>query len=362
MNSIPFCPAILAVSAALLLAACGAPAGTPPVTVAPSAVTTPTSAASAAPTAAPPVEPSVGVTPRPASVPYIDDRSGPAALIDSFYNAIGRREYARAYGYWEPNAEGLAPYEEFKSGYGDTSAVAVTYGPITSDAGAGQLRYAVPVALTADAAGGQQFFVGCYTLHLASPAAQATPPFRPLAIERAVVQQENAPASGDSLAQACQNQGAPPPTPAATSGGIGADAYIDDRSDAPAVLRSFYNAINRREYLRAYAYWQDASQIPPLADFAQGYANTREVALVTGEAQGDAGAGQQFFRVPVTISAQQADGSTRLFAGCYTLHLASPAIQEPPFESLGIVAAAIQPASDAAAADAVMAQGCQPGQ
>jgi len=119
--------------------------------------------------------------------------------------------------------------------------------------------------------------------------------------------------------------------------------YLDDRSDAVAVLSSFYNAINRREYARAYGYWRPgATTLPSYQDFEQGYSATQSVTLTTGSVQSDAGAGQRNYRVAVILEAQLRDGSTQTFAGCYDLHLASPAIQTPPFEPLSITAASIQ--------------------
>ena len=51
---------------------------------------------------------------------YLDDRSTPEAVIASFYNAIGRQEYARAWSYYADgqgvpafdafDADGLAPF------------------------------------------------------------------------------------------------------------------------------------------------------------------------------------------------------------------------------------------------------------
>src|SRR5581483_8982233 len=34
------------------------------------------------------------------------------------------------------------------------------------------------------------------------------------------------------------------------------EEYIDDRSTATQLVRSYFNAINRREYARAYSYWE----------------------------------------------------------------------------------------------------------
>ena len=40
--------------------------------------------------------------------------------------------------------------------------------------------------------------------------------------------------------------------------------YMDDRSDAVALIRSYYNALSRKEFSRAWSYWGDEK---PAADF-----------------------------------------------------------------------------------------------
>ena len=65
------------------------------------------------------------------------------------------------------------------------------------------------------------------------------------------------------------------PTPAATAPSAttpGPDlrpepGYLDDRSGPEQVLRSYVDAINRKEYARAYSYWEAGvatSQLPPV--------------------------------------------------------------------------------------------------
>jgi hypothetical protein len=133
---------------------------------------------------------------------YQDDRSTAESVIGSFYDAVNRREYARAYSYWEPGAAeaDLPPFEGFEAGYADTVHVDVSLGDIGSGVGAGQIYYSVPVTLVSSMAdGSSQTFVGCYTLHLARPQIQAVPPFSPLAIQRATVQQVDGDADTVSL-------------------------------------------------------------------------------------------------------------------------------------------------------------------
>jgi hypothetical protein len=126
------------------------------------------------------------------AVRYLDDRSGPVEVLRSYVNALNRREYARAYSYWEPGAPsgGLPPYPAFEQGYAGTESVDLTTGVGGADAGAGQLYFSVPVTLRARTTdGGVQTFVGCYRLHLTRPELQDTPPYQPLAISSAAVQQ-----------------------------------------------------------------------------------------------------------------------------------------------------------------------------
>src|SRR5512135_3281635 len=59
--------------------------------------------------------------------------------------------------------------------------------------------------------------------------------------------------------------------------------YLDDRSNAYALMLSFANAINRKEYVRAFSYWEpDAVQLPEFAAFQQGYAGTQSVRISFG--------------------------------------------------------------------------------
>jgi len=123
---------------------------------------------------------------------YLDDRSTPEAVVGSYFDAVNKREYARAYSYWEPAAaqRELPAFDEFVEGYGDTTAVELTLGVVSSDVGAGQLYFLVPVSLIASLSDGStQTFAGCYTLHLARPQLQAVPPFRPMSIQHANIVQ-----------------------------------------------------------------------------------------------------------------------------------------------------------------------------
>ena len=194
--------------------------------------------------------------------------------------------------------------------------------------------------------GSTQTFVGCYRMHLGSPATQGVPPFDPLAIEGADVKQAANNADAIALmAGACGPDGQPlAPTPVPDPADISAGRYLDNRTEAPAVMRSLFNAIDRHEYVRAYSYWEPGSaQRQPFDKFRAGYANTASVDVVAGTVQPDAGAGNIYYQLPAVLIAKNADGSKQTFAGCYTLHMVNPGMAtEPPFAPLGVRSATVR--------------------
>ena len=112
--------------------------------------------------------------------------------------------------------------------------------------------------------------------------------------------------------------------------------YIDDRSSAAAIVNSLYNAVNRKEYARAWDYFGDEKPARDVEAFAKGYENTTQVNVKTGNVASEGAAGSTIYYVPVAIVSFNKDGSEQVFTGCYTARLANPAIQEPPFRPLHI--------------------------
>jgi hypothetical protein len=280
---------------------------------------------------------------------YLDDRSTPQELMRSFVNSINHHEYVRTYSYWEQGAAQLPPFPQFEQGYANTQSVQLTIGTVHSDSGAGQVYYPVPVTIVSQLTNNTtETFVGCYTLHQSQPGIFGTPPFRGLAIQSAQAQQvANNANTAALMANACPPANGLPtvadvPSPQTD---ISGSHYIDDRSDGVLVLRSLFNALNRKEYVRAYSYWEPSSpQLQPFNQFQQGYANTASVQLTTGTETTDAGAGQFYYNVPVVLVSKTTGNATQTFTGCYTLHLANPGIQgQPPFQPLAIRSGTINP-------------------
>jgi len=341
---------VVAVLVALLTAACGAAPGagsgatsTPTTSPAQSAVTQPSASPSAAPVTA-----------------YLDNRSSAEQVIRSAYDAIGRRQYLRAYGYWEPSTT-LATFDTFAKGFESTTSVQVELGTVGGSPGAGQLYWSVPAVVLLTTTSGGQSFVACYTVHLARPEIQTAPPFKPMAIQTGQIQSVATPAAARSaLPSACGSANATPLPWGAPGTGIDAARYIDDRSAGEELVRSYYNAVNRKEYSRAYSYWEaGAPQVIPFTTFESGYANTKSVTLATKPGTIGAGAGQTYYTVPAVVTASNNDGSTTVFSGCYTLHLGSPNAQAtPPFQPLGIQSAKITQAASGSNSSDLLNSAC----
>lgn len=135
----------------------------------------------------------------------------------------------------------------------------------------------------------------------------------------------------DTPAPTATNTVAPAPTPASSN-------YIDDRSTPSQVIVSLYNAINRREYLRAYNYWRTPStSLGSYSSYAAGYQDTASVDLVFGQITGDAGMSQVYYTVPVILKTASNNGVHTNYAACYVVHQSAPGVfGAPPFEPMGI--------------------------
>lgn len=120
--------------------------------------------------------------------------------------------------------------------------------------------------------------------------------------------------------------------------------YLDNRSNPQILIESYYNAINRKEYARAYSYYSEQGRDPHFDDFAKGYQNTKFVRVKTRHTEADPGAGQIYWSLPVAIEAEDNNGKKTVFTGCYTLRMTNPAMQEePPFRPLEIMTGSLTP-------------------
>ena len=91
--------------------------------------------------------------------------------------------------------------------------------------------------------------------------------------------------------------------------------------DAVALLEGYFADLDAGRYDEAYAAWRTGSNPQTLAEFEAGYAHTTSVTAEIGEPGPiDAGAGQRYIEIPVTIQATLDDGTGQHFEGSYVLH------------------------------------------
>ncbi|WP_147272198.1 hypothetical protein [Phyllobacterium salinisoli] len=137
---------------------------------------------------------------------YTDDRTSPTSLLKSYYNAIARRQYLRAFGYLEHGGTPTAAkLKKFAAGYAHTVSIRLKIGEENGDGGAGSVTYCLPVALESTLDNGKkQIFSGYYRFVYVSADLQQTSPFIPLLITKGDLHpsqkpfEESVPASCDT--------------------------------------------------------------------------------------------------------------------------------------------------------------------
>jgi hypothetical protein len=138
--------------------------------------------------------------------------------------------------------------------------------------------------------------------------------------------------------------------------------FFENVNDPVGLLQSYYNAINRREYERAYSYWESpgtsASSVPPAyPQFVQGYATTASVALTTSMTSGQGAAGSTFVDIPTVLVATSTNRTRQTFYGCYTLRRVNPGIGAG--STWHIYNARIKNAPANTSVNSLLAQGCK---
>lgn len=136
---------------------------------------------------------------------------------------------------------------------------------------------------------------------------------------------------------------------AATSAAIAADeppAYLDNRSDAASLVKSLYNAINRKEYARAWSYYGDEKPAKSLQAFEDGYKDTSSINVKIGKVTAEGAAGSTYFSIPVAIQAFAEGKPAQVFAGCYTARLANPGVQADAFQPMQLQKGSLKPSNE----------------
>jgi hypothetical protein len=125
--------------------------------------------------------------------------------------------------------------------------------------------------------------------------------------------------SGHDNAAAPENRDAAHPRPTAAVRKGPAKTTI---SGPKAVLRAYYDAIQKRDYARAWSLWERGRvhDGQSLQQFAAGYADTELTSVEIGEpSRPEGAAGSLYVTVPVVVEDLKSDGSGQRYEGTYTL-------------------------------------------
>lgn len=282
----------------------------------PSVTPVPTEAASATST---PSEVTPTATPVADAAEVYEDRGDPVRLLASYYNAVNRGEYERAWSYWESPPS--ASYEDFAEGYAETASVLLAVSPPTRVEGAaGSVYAAVPTLLVSTHMDGSQHaFVGCYVARRTNPGVlEGSTDTDWWLYSATITATPGNTTDATLLADACESQEATGPD----------QPLYDDRGDPVALLASYYNALNRAEYERAYSYWESPPGNVSYEEFAEGYADTESVLLVVSPpTRYEGAAGSVYVSIPTLLVATHLDGSQHAFVGCFVARRANVGVE-----------------------------------
>jgi heat shock protein HslJ len=138
-----------------------------------------------------------------------------------------------------------------------------------------------------------------------------------------------------------------------------AEQRYENLNSPVALLASFYNAVNAKEYERAYRYWET----PPgsLEDFARGYAETASVQLIVEPpTRIEGAAGSLYAEVPTILVTFNRDGSERIFVGCYVTRKSNLHPSDIPKEEVWrIFRASMSPVAAGSTIPKLLAQVCR---
>ncbi len=110
--------------------------------------------------------------------------------------------------------------------------------------------------------------------------------------------------------------------------------YLDDRSSPQTLIASYFNALNKGDFARAWLYWDNEIEGTNLEDFVEGYTGVEKIEFKLGHPGSEGAAGSIFTQVPYAMMTLDEDGWTETYQGCFLTRIATPNIQSPPYLGL----------------------------
>lgn len=246
--------------------------------------------------------------------------TSPQAMLFTYYNAINHQDYVTAYALW------LNPrqtYQNFSTGFSATARVEPYLGTVQATTNA-QLAYVPGVLLGYQTNGTVYSYYGCFTAGYVGTNGVT---WRITAGNFRVLTTAGVPSNAviqTYLGIDCTN----------VPSGITPNTVTTTNNFAAPTMLAYYDAINRKDFLSAYAFWlqpiagpkpngapaQDYR--PPFQQFQNGYTNTAFVNIYFGDYnQGGASAGHSYLDgfLPAVLVGQQTDGTFASYYGCYVM-------------------------------------------
>lgn len=165
-----------------------------------------------------------------------------------------------------------------------------------------------------------------------------------------------------SMVASCADRGAPDggqETPGSITEGPSAtpppSAPASSSDSAVAVLRAYYEAIDKGAYEEAYRYWASSGQASgqTLEEFTAGFARTARSSIMPGTPGVIEGAaGSRFIEIPAVVRAELDDGEQQCFEGSYTLVRSVVDGATPEQRSWRIYSATLRPCAGSGSAPA----------
>lgn len=133
----------------------------------------------------------------------------------------------------------------------------------------------------------------------------------------------------------------------------------DDANSPIDLIASYYNAIERGDYLRAYNYWQTHPKT--YASFAAGFADTLSVQLIVQPPPRiGVAAGSVYASIPTIVIAEHTDNTPHIYSGCFVTRKSNVQSPDMPEDSWHIYSGNLKEVTDIAAIPTLLAKSCEP--
>ncbi len=286
---------------------------------------------------------------------YLDDRGSEYMFMISYFNAIRQNLLPMAYSFWNDNVNEAGSYDSFVQTYSDIKPDELTITKFGTSGAAGSIYATMALTLKGMKAAISSEWAGCYTLRTPNPSLFDSADYhnRHFVIGK-LIEIPSGNTQAEALETACKDMEfglleSVLPGPDGL-GAIDPKHFVDSRSTPEGVISSFWNALNRQEYARAYNYFEAPAIFPgPYSTFKAGYLDTRNISGSIPPPEKLAATGNWYWRVPVLMKAETKNGVQQTFVGCYVIHQSDPALYvSPPFKPMGIQKAQFEALSTSA--------------